>query len=274
MEFVKIHISKKQLMSISEHERLFLINAMMLLNEMTTLLRCGLLTDSIAKEENETLQQAKVTQELFFYRTLAGKLYEGWVLMKKGYFSNKLISAKYEAKLPRKAKIALNVLKRYFGKNNQIENIRNNYSFHYPVIIAEINKLLEKIPKKETFDILIHKDIGNCKYFISDEIFIYAISNKAKIKKFKINDKRIGKALFIFMKNLDKITRKFIVFLGELTLKILEEPLDLKSKPDFKMINLPDPKENVTIPCFYNFNLKSFENTNVNSIGQHKIEAN
>jgi len=61
---------------------------------------------------------------------LAGKLWEGWELIRKTYFSTKL-SLSIESKLPDDTLEALGKLKKYFGKKNIIGSLRNEFAFHY-----------------------------------------------------------------------------------------------------------------------------------------------
>lgn len=83
MKLFKLKIQKSKLFSIPDHELLFLIQAMMLYNELNTLRRCVTFSNPRIKRKNEIIATALFSQVLFFYRTLAGKLYEGWHLIRK-----------------------------------------------------------------------------------------------------------------------------------------------------------------------------------------------
>jgi len=75
-------------------------------------------------------EQAHNTQALVLGRTLTGKIYEWWMLMQAAFFGSRL-SQTYEPLFDPETRMALEALKRYFGRDNIIGRVRNKFAFHY-----------------------------------------------------------------------------------------------------------------------------------------------
>ena len=80
--------------------------------------------------DNPVLRDVHLSQSFIIARLLAGRLWEGWELIRKAYFSTRL-SLAIESKLPDDTLEALGKLKKYFGKKNIIDILRNEFAFHY-----------------------------------------------------------------------------------------------------------------------------------------------
>jgi hypothetical protein len=245
MKLLKLEFQKSKLSSMPETERLFFIQATMLLNELSTLLRCFWLSYPNEKSNNEITDKALVFQKLFFSRTLAGKLYLGWELMEKLFFGHKL-SIQYEPNLSEEGKEALTNLKRYFGKQNIIKTFRNKFSFHYELDSDAVITQLNTISESDLLEILIHESSINCKYFISDDIFTSAILAYST----ETNDKL--EALDKFLSEVAKVTAQFIIFLNACVAIMVKMYLG----KNYIEIEIPEPEE-ITIPCF--IKVESFE---------------
>jgi hypothetical protein len=157
MKIHTIHVSKAQLDKVPEIERAFYVHIGHLRHELMFLKK---LLELSAKEpsDNPVLQDVGVSQQFIVSRLIAGKVWEGWELMRKAFFSTKL-SLAIEGDLPEDTKEALADLKKYFGKKNIIERMRNEFAFHYDSLrvrtqlssIEETDKL--KIYIAETEDV-------------------------------------------------------------------------------------------------------------------------
>jgi hypothetical protein len=157
MKIYTIHVSKAQLDQIPEIERAFYVHVGHLRHELMFLKK---LLELSAKESSEipVLQDVALSQQFIISRLIAGKVWEGWELMRKAYFSTKL-SLAISSALPDDTKEALGALKRYFGKKNIIDSLRNEFAFHYDPLrvrtqlarIEETDKL--KIYVAETEDV-------------------------------------------------------------------------------------------------------------------------
>jgi hypothetical protein len=76
------------------------------------------------------LRDVHLSQQFIIGRLLAGKVREGWELIKKAYFGAKL-SLGIEKELPDDTTMALENLKKYFRTKNLIDCVRNEFAFHY-----------------------------------------------------------------------------------------------------------------------------------------------
>jgi hypothetical protein len=129
---IRIHhidVTRQQLDAVPDAERRLLVMVAHAANELNVLAKLFHFT---AKGQARTpmLQQAENAQALVLGRLLTGKLYECWQLLQSAFFRSGL-SKKYEPDFDKEASEALDALKRYFGRKNLIEAVRNKYAFHY-----------------------------------------------------------------------------------------------------------------------------------------------
>jgi hypothetical protein len=150
MKIHTIHVPKAKLERIPEIERAFYVHIGHLRHELMFLKK---LLELSAKEspENSVLQDVGLSQQFIISRLIAGKVWEGWELMRKAYFSTKL-SLAIESDLPEDTKQALADLKKYFGKENIIARMRNEFAFHYdPLRVRTQLSLVEETDKLKIY---------------------------------------------------------------------------------------------------------------------------
>lgn len=143
MKIHTIHVPKAKLEKIPEIERAFYVHIGHLRHELMVLKK---LLELSAKEspENPVLRDVGLSQQFIISRLIAGKVWEGWELTRKAYFSTKL-SLTIGSDLPEDTKEALAALKKYFGKKNIIDRMRNEFAFHYdPLRIRTQLSLIEE----------------------------------------------------------------------------------------------------------------------------------
>lgn len=90
------------------------------------------------------------------------------------------------------------------------------------------------------FEMLISEQSSNCKYFISDILFIVAILGHFKDAKDK------EEAMSKFFKEIQNVINLFNIFLDDLVDIAVKKYLG----QEFTVIDIPDPRK-VTIPCFF-----------------------
>jgi hypothetical protein len=95
MELSKINIPKSKLDTIDEIEQVFFIQLMHFLNELNVLQKCVIVSSNKLESLTTIEKRGQISQAHFFIRTLAGKLYEGWKMIKKDFLKTQL-SEKYE----------------------------------------------------------------------------------------------------------------------------------------------------------------------------------
>ena len=129
MELTRIAIDKEKLFSLDESEITLFLGLGHLTNEINATTKL-LYWSANATTDQEANEKGQLSLMFFLIRLLAGKLYEGWVLLSKHYFNSKL-SKDYHKIINETASTAIKSLKKYFGPKNASKIIRNNFSYHY-----------------------------------------------------------------------------------------------------------------------------------------------
>jgi len=119
MKIHRISVTKGQLDQIPSLERAFYIHIGHLRHELMVLKK---LLEFSAKEtpDDPILRDVHLSQQFIIGRLLAGKVREGWELLKIAYFGTKL-SLGVEKHLPDDTTMALENLKKYFSTKNLID---------------------------------------------------------------------------------------------------------------------------------------------------------
>lgn len=97
-------------------------------NELILLQKLVLWTPSKARPE--PFLQSQITQSMILIRVLGGKLHEAWMLVQRDFFGSKVSSA-YDGSLEPEAQAALGFLKKYHSSANILNEVRNEYAFHF-----------------------------------------------------------------------------------------------------------------------------------------------
>jgi hypothetical protein len=122
---------------------------------------------SISLGDHSLLVEARNAQFLTLGRLLTGRIYECWRLLQSAFFQTR-ISRSYEPRVDEKARGALEALKKYFGRINLIENVRNKFAFHYePDQIAAGHA---KLGDGDPLDVYLSKTNANTLYVFADAI--------------------------------------------------------------------------------------------------------
>jgi hypothetical protein len=240
MELKKLSISKSDFMSIPEAERLFFLRFGNLFNEICILRKLVYFSGG-TRTTHDILKKAKMSQAVFILRLLAGKLWEGWLSLRKDFFDAK-ISKDYEKKLTHVGKSGLSSLKKYFDKkNNNIRNIRNEISFHYSEEHKEhIKTIIDSHRAPEQFDVLISDNHLNCFYSTSGSVTDLTIIDWTNSP----NDDE--KSLQNLLSEIINITKSFLDFLGDCLFIIVKNhghfdmvEVSIPNPPKFDEIELP-----------------------------------
>src|SRR5262245_30465500 len=129
MQLHHFQLTRKQLDAIPEAERTLIVLLAHAANELSVLAKL-LHFSSISLGNHSLLIEARNAQFLALGRLLTGRIYECWQLLQTAFFQTR-ISKSYEPQFDEKARGALEALKKYFGRTNLIEKIRNKFAFHY-----------------------------------------------------------------------------------------------------------------------------------------------
>jgi len=216
LNLVHITFTKKDLECIPEDEAAFLLQIGGLIHEVISLQK--FIYISSHGVENPIQRMAENAQGMYFYRLLAGILFEGWNLITQTHNEYKIIIAKYKPHLDNIAKSALEKLQIYFSdKNNSCAKIRNNFSHHYNY--GQIRNVLRKWPENDKFEIYLSEMHANCRYMASD-----IVTNLAMLGTTEVHD--ISPKLDTLLKEISEMARAFIDLISEYLSLILQKLIE------------------------------------------------
>lgn len=235
MELTKKSFQRKALDIIPENERILFVQLSLFANEITMLHKLIAFSNNL--KGDEAVLTAQNVQSFFLIKLLAGKLYEGWQILQKNYFNQKL-SKQYDDQVSLEGKKSIKYIKSYFKKPNAISLIRNKYAFHYDFL--HIKEELNSIPEDEFLDLYLASDYGNSLYSMAHVISSYALFHE-------IDSTDDLKAIDKIFKDVLGVAKNFLMFsgvvLGEIwkTYKIdgSFETVILHSVPDINSVTLP-----------------------------------
>jgi hypothetical protein len=239
MKLLRVDIPKSKLDTIPENEQVFFIQLTHFLNELNILQKCVIISSNGITSLNTAERKGQVSQAQFFIRTLAGKLNEGWEMLRKGFFSTQL-SKKYEKVLSQAGEDSLSELKRYFSGKNNVNLIRKSFAFHYDT--GKIKEEMDKIPQSEVLEMFISEHRGNCLYSFSDIMVNWAILNS-------IDPSNPQRAMEILIDEVAiKVSGWFQEFGGD-CIGIIVEKYGLL---DYTEVEIPEPPliDDVRLPYF------------------------
>lgn len=245
MELHEVKITKAALDCLDDKEKCFFVQISNLFHEINALHRVAIFSnitsDKVATVVERTAQNS---QSFFFLEMLAAKLFEGWEMVRRDYYGSQL-SRNYHDSLTRNGKEALEELKRYFDRpNNLIREVRNHYVFHYSGESSE--KILDQIrglqdeELKDEGRIYLSEWTSNCFFAVSEIIVTNAL-----LRDIEIGDK--WKALDKFFKETLRVSGWFLDFFKAITYVMLPK-MSVRATP----VEIPDPPSlnDVVLPYF------------------------
>jgi hypothetical protein len=174
MRLLRVDFKRSELDKLPIDEQVFFVQLTHLINELTILQKYVIFSANTMSSSTGIQRSAQTIQTLFLLRAMAGKLNEGWKILKKSYFGAKL-SKSYDNVLSHTAKDSLEELKKYFTKNNIIREIRNNYAFHYDS--EKVKEEIKHIHQDEVQTVFVSEDSGNCLFAFADTIINRSLLN-------------------------------------------------------------------------------------------------
>lgn len=177
MKIVRGTLSKVVLLAAAERDRRLFLACAHLQNELNFLHRAVLWCGDFSSE-NEVQHRGQLAMTLFYLRLLAGKASEGWEIFRKLLLAS-ADGKELEGKLVDTGKAALGKLKRYFGKQNLVSNIRNNFAFHFSP--EQLERHLERTD--ETLDLFLESNAGvNSLFYFAEVLATSAIIDRTGAK--------------------------------------------------------------------------------------------
>ena len=172
MTIYKATLSKNKLLELPADESSLFLSLAHFSNEIIALTKLVIWSHDFSSED-EAATDGQTALSLMLIKLMSGKLKEGYNLITKKFFGTEL-SRKYESFLPDESKEVLNQLKRYFGKRNTIDYVRNNYAFHYT--LENIISAIPNTPEELTFYFETGRQENTLNYFAE------AIANRALLQ--------------------------------------------------------------------------------------------
>lgn len=240
MRLRRARISKSTLLAMPESERHFFVQCGNLLNELSTLLKLVQFSSNVHGTQRPVIR-AQGFQSLFLMQILAGKLWEGWMLLKRGFFGTKL-SKEFEPNLSPVGGKSLGSLKTYFGRsNNVIHTLRDEFAFHYSRGSSEqIDRAIHRLDDQAAFEMFFADVSGNCFYDISSSLMSLAIVEWTNTPDYR-------RALSTLLQEVRDVTELFVDFLGACVVLISRRYPFMNAHE----VEIPDPSDASTIACPY-----------------------
>lgn len=244
MKLVKIQMSKDELLSIPEKELELFIQLTNFYNDVNILQKMMYISGNSREiaSQNEIVGRSLSSQGLFFMRIQAGKLYEGRKMLVEHFFNDKVLSVEYNKNGSSKGKEALSNIKNYFGRNNFIKQIRNEYAFHYSKESSgKMMKQITNAPDLEIFEIYLSEENGNCFYSIAHDLLNSSILED-------IDSNNWPKAMDKFFQEIMDVTKWFLNFTLDCTRVISEKYLQM----NYEEVQIPEPQKlnDIRLPFF------------------------
>jgi len=242
MDVYEIKITKKQLQSLPDVERILVLQFGHVCNELSFLNKLLLMVSDTEAEGLE--KKAMVAQAMIVIRLYIGKVFEAWRMLERDYFGSKL-SKSLDTKLGPKGKSSLEALKTYFVKKNLLSSIRNDFSFHYWA--EHLPKAMNAFDDSREFQLILGEAYANTLHKFSEEFVTVAmLEASGESEPQAAMDKVVGDLVFV--------GRKMIDFLGHGLAAVFESRLG-KSWEDFEYtVHKIEPKENIEkfkVPFFF-----------------------
>ena len=243
MKIRRLNLPIDALSRLSDTERTFLLMAGHMQNEFVALNKICAWCISPAKSSTRLEAVVNGSQGFMISKILAGKLYEGWQLMKKAYFSSKLSHA-LEPLLHPPTRLSLDGLKSYFSSPNLISTVRNSFSFHYSA--EEVALHWQEAVSEPDFDFFIGNEYGNTFHQASETAVNLAVLNG-------ITPGDRAAALQFFLDDIDNVTGLFNNFLSGAMFVILEKCLgeNLSALGVEEDVHPMRGLDEISIPFFY-----------------------
>lgn len=128
---------------------------------------------SCPSDAHEIERQADSAIAMLIQRLLAGRLYEGWNLL-KGF--SKRFREEYEPNLDEEARAAIKSLRQYFGsKRSLLAQVRDKIGFHADKSIAEV--AYDRLGETEDLGSYICTTLGNTLHLTPELMHYEAICN-------------------------------------------------------------------------------------------------
>ena len=220
-----------------DDERICLLSFSHAANELSFLDRTLYCTkpDDADDADHTNAQQAYF---FFFLRSLAGKSFESWKLIRTNYLSC-ILGRSNRTYLSEAGSTSLDFLKKYFGKTNVISTIRNDFASHFSP------KRLDERFKDSSADLLLYFEEDrnfNTVYCFAEDLvsgevwdFVDGDSEFAKMLTVYVEVRDVAKHLLVFIEAfLESLVDRYQLN----NLAELPREIDVRGLPDFETMRM------------------------------------
>jgi hypothetical protein len=161
-------ISVEAFNAMPHAERVLAVSVGHAINELNVLRKLVLLSSTLDPSGGKWQRDAQTCQLLVLTRTLTGKLFESWQVVRKTYFDSRL-SLVYRDRVNADGTEALQRLGKYFGRGEStIESIRNKFAFHYSS--RHLSNASADATDADELSLYFSESSGNVLYYFAEHI--------------------------------------------------------------------------------------------------------
>ena len=215
MKFTTLEILESDFDKIGENEKIFYVFIGHLCNEITVLEKLLFLSTTFSNS-NENLDAVNASQSLMMSKLTAGKLWEGWELL-KAFISigtnRPKIPISLISDLSTEGKAAFDELKVYFKRGGLFDILRNQFSFHY--MPGNLKKQFPDIKDIDKLRILVTEKDEPFSIF-SEEVMLKTILNK-------IDKTDHNKAFEKLIEDVMTVTSTFRIFCADCLIVMIQK---------------------------------------------------
>jgi hypothetical protein len=172
----RVPISKKQISTLPQDERVLLLLMGHALNQISVFLK--LFTFSSNKDPAHPIEgRVSAAQSHIILRVLFGVLLEAWNVI----CTNKPIIDRYMPEIDDDGQQSYKTLEEYFQKSSLLYKLRNNFAYHLPNTKV-VEKAFNSIPENEDWEWYLSPHNANSFYFSCELIMGYGVLNLARNK--------------------------------------------------------------------------------------------
>ncbi len=240
----RIRIGKDQLSAIPNDERSLLFMLGHIGNELSILKKLQWYASNYEYPTETIEDHVHTSQALMVAKLLVAKEKEAWNFIRTIFLSTSLGKI-YVPLLTSDANAALDSLKAYFGKAIFINDVRNEFAFHYLTEgwLSRLTAVFDKIEKSECV-FYVSKSRANTHWYAAEAIVNYALLETVQVgEPTEAMDRLMGESL--------NVAAWLTTFIDHCIVAVIEkhvgfefvsenmEPITIRSAPDPRNVSVP-----------------------------------
>jgi len=177
IEVYRIPMSKQKLAELPRGERVLLLLMGQAANQINVFWKLATFSTNHTPA-NEIECRLSAAQSHILLRALFGTVFEAWNMI----CIHKHIVEKYLPHIDDDGRSGYNFLQKYFSNSKRLDNLRHNFSYHYPNAKV-VERTFKSVPdNEEGWEWYLSHTNTNSFYFPSEHIMTYGVMNEAKDK--------------------------------------------------------------------------------------------